>query len=172
MRKLEIGPGGRAHAGYDTLDKNPLANPTFCMDITSSPWSIPSEAYDEVLAVHVIEHVSHSQVDGVFREVLRLLAPRGVFRVHVPDGPLLAKAYLDQKNQRIPIQAAIYGGEAESDPAFAHKALYDSEALITVFKRNGFADIRNVTESLTDVHDQAWMWLGGKISLKIQGQRP
>ena len=173
IRRLELGPGAFPTPGYDTADKGGPYSLTYTFDLAKQrPWPIASDLYDEVLAIHVIEHVSMSSAPSMFAEVIRLLKSGGLFRVHVPNGPAIAKTYLEQPGRRRELQMAIYGGEAEVDPAFGHKVLYDAGMLKHLLESSGFISVEDVSSSVEDRHDKGWTLLGGRMSLKVQARKP
>lgn len=171
-RRLDIGSGQTPTPGHDTLDKDPGTKPTYSFDLTAPDWPIPEAVYDEVLLIHVLEHLPMTKVGLVLRRILKIMKPGGVLRVHVPNGPLVAKAYLGQPKQLFKIQMAIFGSEAETDPAFAHKVLYDFSMLRTTLLSSGFSWVEDVTEDYEDHHDPHWMWMGGRLSLKVRARKP
>lgn len=171
-RRLDIGSGKRPTPGHDTLDKNPERMPTYTFDLTIEDWPIQEGLYDEVLLIHVLEHLPMSKVDQVLKRVLTIMKPDGVLRIHVPNGPLVAKTYLAQPEQLFKLQMAIYGMEAESDPVFSHKVLYDFSMLETVLRSAGFSKMEEVTQDYEDFHDPHWMWMGGRLSLKVRARKP
>jgi len=171
-RKLEIGSGVTPTPGYDTVDKNPESKATYTFDLLSASWPIEEASYDEVLLIHVLEHLPMSKVGIVLRRVLRVMRPGGILRVHVPNGPLVAKAYLEQPSHRFKVQMTIYGAEAETDPQFAHKMLYDFTMLRTTLLSAGFAGVEELTDKYEDHHDPHWTWMGGRLSLKVRARKP
>jgi len=170
-RRLDIGSGQTPTPGHDTVDKDPSTNPTYSFDLMKPDWPIPEEAYDEVLLIHVLEHIPMSKVGLVLRRISKVMKPGGTLRIHVPNGPLIAKAYLEQPKNIFKIQMTIYGAEAETDPAFAHKVLYDFQMLRTTLISGGFLNVEDVTEQYEDHHDPHWMWMGGRLSLKVKAQK-
>ena len=92
--------------------------------------------------------------------------------MHVPNGPFLARLYTRRPDLRLLLQAPIFGSEAETDPAFAHKVLYDYEMLAGLFTRNGFVDVQDVTHKYSDHFDDQWRWSKGIIGLKVSGFKP
>ncbi len=184
MMKLEIGPGTNPSEGYDTLDAFSFYDkpPTYCFDITKEHvWPIEDNKYDEVLAIHVLEHVNLDSLYNIFKNVNRILKPLGLFRVHVPNGPVIADAYLTFPEKRYLVydggtsNRAIYGSESEEPgkQAFAHKILFDPELLISAFQHSNFISTENVTMKYKDIHDNYWSWMcdeeTNRFSLKVQG---
>jgi predicted SAM-dependent methyltransferase len=51
-------------------------------DLDKIPWPFPAEAFREVIAFDVLEHVR--QFVGVMEEIHRVLAPGGIARIRVP----------------------------------------------------------------------------------------
>lgn len=171
-KRLNIGNGAMSLPGYDTLDKNPNIKPTYCFDLTASEeWVIPESSYDEILAVHVLEHLPMSKVGMVLTRIFKILKPGGILRLHVPNGLVIARAYLAQPADRFKIQMPFYGIEAETDPLYAHKVLYDFGMLDTMLSKHEFTQIEEVTSHYEDHHDQHWAWLGGRISLKVRARK-
>lgn len=170
--KLELGSGENPSSGYDSIDRIEKLNSLYCFDIEENiPWPIESNKYDEVLAIHVMEHFNLSKAKLIFDETLRVLKPGGIFKVHVPNGELICKAYLSKTDKRICLDP-IYGGESNSkeEYSFAHKILYDKVLLSEVFLNSGFTNIKDFRNDISDRHDQFWeKHLNGRISLKISG---
>lgn len=171
-RRLDIGSGKTPTPGHDTLDKDSSTKPTYSFDLLSTDWPVLEGIYDEVLLIHVLEHIPVSKVGIVLRRILKVMKPGGTLRIHVPNGPLVAKAYLEQPLQTFKIQMAIYGAEAETDPAFAHKALYSFPMLRTTMISAGLVEVEDVTADYEDHHDPHWLWMGGRLSLKARGRKP
>lgn len=178
MKKLEIGPGTAPLAGYDSIDCYKHHNPTYLIDITKdTTWGIPPETYDEVLAIHVLEHIALNKVHLVFKNVHRILKTGGVFRVHVPNGPVIINAYIKFPEKRDTVQTCIYGCEAQEETKYdvAHKVLYDNNLLMAQFHKNKFTNVKEVTQDAfyMDRHDPYWEWMSDtdKFSLKIMGTK-
>ena len=171
-RRLDVGSGKTPTAGYDTVDKDQTLKPTYSFDLTSPNWPVPDGIYDEVLLIHVLEHIALTKVGLVLRRVLKTMKPGGILRIHVPNGPLIARTYLNHPREIFKLQMAIYGAEAETDPAFAHKVLYDFYTLRTTLISAGFGEVEDVTEHYEDHHDPHWAWMGGRLSLKLRAKKP
>lgn len=182
--KLEIGPGTAplfdADEGYETVDKFQHHNPTYCFDIAKTQnWPI-TKKYDEVIAIHVLEHMELKDLDNIFNNVYKILNNNGMFKVHVPNGPVIAKAYLKYPEHRFKVQIGgtinlcLYGAESEEEgkQAFGHKILYDYDLLKFKFYDHGFTFVSNVSTEYTDRHDTYWNWMCDKdetFSLKVYG---
>lgn len=160
--------------GYEVLDAKPIYGGIITNIEESEKWPVDDNTYDEVLAIHVLEHIAPKKVDFFFKEVLRVLKPGCRFRVHVPSGEVIAKAFVEIPARRAGMQICLYGVADEFDQ---HKFLYCYTLLAEVFSRNGFTDILEVTENrdFRDRHDEGWEPLFGKfglMSLKVVGSKP
>ena len=92
MRKLEIGSGNRPLDGYEHLDINsrcPHVEYVAPMD------NIPTEdeIFDEIQAIHVIEHQPWRTTLNTLREWVRVLKPGGMIRIATPNLRWIAFAY-------------------------------------------------------------------------------
>lgn len=86
LRRALVGPG------YETAD---LRQPGVAhrVDITRLP--MPAEAYDVVIANHVLEHIDDDR--QAIRELHRVLRPGGIALLTVPVNPSRAETYEDPR---------------------------------------------------------------------------
>ena len=91
--KLHLGCGRKILDGYVNLDIFESPGVDIVCDLNNG---IPLEdnSFVEVLAVDVIEHIRPEKAIFLMNEVYRVLAPGGVFKVHVPEAPGIS-AYQD-----------------------------------------------------------------------------
>jgi predicted SAM-dependent methyltransferase len=84
--RLHLGCGTKIVAGYVNADIVAGPGVDLVCDLSRGiPY--PDSVFDEVLAVDFIEHVAQDRTIHLMNEVWRVLAPGGVFRVHVPAAP-------------------------------------------------------------------------------------
>lgn len=96
-RKLEIGSGNRPTDGYEHLDINPKCpHVEYVSEMDDIP--VPAETFDEIIAIHVIEHISWRKVNKVLKEWIRVLKQDGTILIATPNLRFIAEAYL--KNRR------------------------------------------------------------------------
>jgi SAM-dependent methyltransferase len=78
----------------------------------------PDASFDVVYHSHVLEHLQRRDAQTFLRECGRVLKPRGVLRIVVPDLETLARAYLET----LPSASTLSSGEAvvTSSPAHEH----------------------------------------------------
>jgi len=91
MRKLEIGGGRNAVAGYETLDYNNSATYTSVWGEDGLPFD--DNTFGEVYSAHTIEHVPWYNIDYALAEAYRVLKHGGVIEIHTPDLDYLIDCY-------------------------------------------------------------------------------
>jgi SAM-dependent methyltransferase len=82
LRILDVGCGINKYPGAIGLDVNPRSRPDVLADLDAFPYPFASGAFDEVRAIHVIEHVAN--VIGMLEEFHRLLKPGGRVIIATP----------------------------------------------------------------------------------------
>lgn len=78
-RVLDVGCGLNKRPGAVGIDRNPRTAADVLCDLDHFPWPFRDSAFDELYAVHVIEHVS--DVVRTVEEFHRLVRPGG--RIHI-----------------------------------------------------------------------------------------
>ncbi|MGQ9917413.1 MAG: class I SAM-dependent methyltransferase [Bryobacteraceae bacterium] len=78
-RVLDVGCGLNKRPGAVGIDRNPRTAADVLCDLDHFPWPFRDSAFDELYAVHVIEHVS--DVVRTLEEFHRLVRPGG--RIHI-----------------------------------------------------------------------------------------
>lgn len=82
MKILDVGCGLKKHPGAIGIDRNSRSNADVLCDLDRAPYPFASESFDEIRAVHVIEHVS--DVIRTMEEFHRLLKPGGRLYLATP----------------------------------------------------------------------------------------
>lgn len=85
-KKLDLGSGGRHFPGYVSLDRDPATKPDVCHDIETR-FPFEDNAFDEVRAFHILEHVHTEKKTFVMYEIWRVLKPGGVVEIEMPAFP-------------------------------------------------------------------------------------
>lgn len=80
--KLNLGCGDDYRAGYHNIDIRPEVDPDEVVNLDEFPWPWPDDAYEVVLASHVIEHLSDQH--RALRELSRIAEPGGIVRIRSP----------------------------------------------------------------------------------------
>ena len=171
MRKLEIGSGNRPLPDYEHLDINP-SSPH--VEIVASFDAIPvkDDTYDEIQAIHIIEHYPWGGALKVLSECLRILKPKGKIRIATPSLKFIAKTYLDAINGNrenmirdvslmLPEEIKDLIIDKKIDPTLwanfkifssghlwdQHFACYDSNLLSLLLKQAGCVSVTVVSET-------------------------
>jgi predicted SAM-dependent methyltransferase len=143
---------------------------------------VPDGWAEEILAIHVLEHVHPSQLAATLAEWGRCLGGGGLLRVHVPDFRALCTAFANEPDigRRWALMAALNGMYANasvrspselSAPA-DHQTFFDAEILEWTLREAGFEDIRNLTEVESDMHTEGWADLVPRLSLIFTARKP
>jgi len=168
MRKLEIGTH-ESKKGWETLDILPPAD--IVADITKT-LPIEDNTYDEVYLSHVLEHVKWYRVKKVLKELHRILKPKGVIEIHVPDMGKIIEAYSGRtipdrwykfnadRDPFLWFVGRVYTyGEHDSD---FHKGAFNEEYLKRILADVGFVNLQLVEER-ENIH--------GYINLGVKGMK-
>jgi SAM-dependent methyltransferase len=173
-RRIELGPGSRPSAGYIHVDNDPWAAH---VDVLLKGAALPFETgwADEILAIHVLEHVPPAQMIPTLQEWRRCLRTGGFLQVHVPDSRALAGRFAAEEDpaRKWALMGALLGMYANptvdhpaklSQPA-DHQVLFDTSLLDWALREAGFTVIENLTGSTTDIHTEGWRDLVPNLSL-------
>jgi hypothetical protein len=180
-RRIEIGSGLRPQPGYIHVDSNPLAPH---VEAFAFAWELPfPDGWgEEILAIHVLEHVRPPLLARTLAEWRRVLAHGGVLRVHVPDSATLMRTYLaaDDTAVKWSLIGAILGmygspevkGPGDLAHSADHQVLFDAALLSDVLTGAGFTDIRDRTQEVEDVHTVGWRPLVERLSIVMEARNP
>lgn len=148
--RLNIGAGNKRIPGYTGVDA--VARPA--ADIVAPAWAIPLEdgVADEIMAIHLIEHMVPWQAEDAIREWARLLKPGGRLVMEQPDIIKCCQNLIDGVKGKHPDQMGLWGifGDARSKDEFMlHRYGYSFESLRAMVKPLGFSEFR---EAPTQFH--------------------
>lgn len=93
-KKLNIACGSRYHKDWINIDFHAGSKDVKQVNILSG---LPFEdnTIDVIYSSHFIEHLSISQANYVLKESIRIMKPKGVLRIVVPDLENVCREYLD-----------------------------------------------------------------------------
>lgn len=165
-RKLEIGPGGDPTPGHEYLDHYAHDNVTHVCR-ADAPLPFEDGVFDEVLAIHVLEHFDREKVVPALKEWLRILKLGGICKVHVPNARHVFNAFLHSDNfeDKWQILLAVFGTEKERE--WGHKYLPDEVVMRHFFEESGFEITRMTTAE--DRHTAGWKYIINNMSLVVWG---
>ncbi len=99
-------------------------------------------AVDFVYSSHFLEHLPRSDARHLLRESYRVLRPRGVVRIVVPDLAYAISLYQQGRAEEMLTQ---YFFVDDDDSYYArHKYMYDFESLSALLAEIGFRDVRRL----------------------------
>jgi predicted SAM-dependent methyltransferase len=127
------------------------------------PWKILDNSVDVVYASHVFEHLSLSTAQEFLAKSYRVLKPRGIIRLVVPDLYQLAQAYIESYKNKETNAASIFlywtnlfkentypdhsspiikAINLWQDYPHQHKYMYDFSSLEQTLLKAGFTDLK------------------------------
>jgi predicted SAM-dependent methyltransferase len=81
---LDIGSGENRHEGFISMDKRNLEGIDIVHDLEIIPYPVEDESCEEILAVHIMEHIKPWLTVDVFNELWRIMKDDGLLHVEVP----------------------------------------------------------------------------------------
>lgn len=110
MKCLNIGCGSNFHASWTNLDISSVYPGVQTYDIRKGlPFADLS--FDVCYSSHLIEHLNQSDAKKLLAECQRVLTPKGIIRLVVPDLQEIAKNYLEALEQ-------VQSGVVEAEPNY------------------------------------------------------
>ena len=161
MTKINIGCGRRNFGddwihidggGYDHLDYDNIVDLNQFTD----------NSVELLYASHIIEYFDRQEVVPLLTEWKRVLKPHGVLRLAVPNFPILANLYLQEKIKLEQILGPLYGKMVMNTEIIYHKTAYDFYSLKKLLESLDFCNIheydwRETEHSQFDDHSQAYI---------------
>lgn len=147
---LNLGCGDKILPGYLNVDVAPARagqTPDVICDIRKLH-PFPDRCADEVLAVHVVEHIWRWEVVEVLREWTRVLKPGGRMILECPNLLSACASVLEHPEQTGPGPEGqrgmwvLYGDPAWRDPLMCHRWGYTPQSLAAVMMEAGLVNVR------------------------------
>jgi len=161
--RVEIGSGAFPSAGYVHVDADRMARH---VEHIASASSLPfaDNTVEELLAIHILEHVHASALLQTLREWRRVVRPGGFAQIHVPDAATVFAAYLDSPPEnKWTVMIPIFGmtsharfGQPGARDLERHHVIYDFPLLERVLLDAGFDQVEDVSTEVTDRHTEGW----------------
>ena len=142
--RLHVGCGRQYMEGWTNVDI--VVNPQWkAPDIVAPAWNIPlpDKSVAELLSVHSFEHFYRWECDTVLAEWRRLMLPRALLVLEMPDLLKFCKNVLEGRGGKHPDQLGLwgmYGDPRDRDPFMAHHWGWTFTTLAAFLETNGFAD--------------------------------
>ncbi len=103
----------------------------------TNPIPLPDGCADEVLALHVIEHVYAWEAPALLAEWARLLKPGGLLVLELPDIEWAARNLLNERGDQMAMWP-LYGDPAPRDPFNCHRWGYTPTTIQALVMRGPF----------------------------------
>jgi hypothetical protein len=82
--KLNIGSGGKPLEGYVNVDMQPMVHPDVVCDIGKKYWPFSDNSVDEVVAEHILEHLTTPELFHCMQEMYRVCKAGAEVKVRLP----------------------------------------------------------------------------------------
>jgi hypothetical protein len=146
--RLHVGCGSRIFENYINVDGQYMAHdPAVAIHDLTTPFPLPENSVDEILSVHVIEHIPRSRVPVMLADWLRILKPGGFVAIEWPDFLKMcteivknpASIYSEDRRVLKRTILGIFGdNERYPDPVMWHKWGYSADSLQHILRSQGF----------------------------------
>ncbi len=180
--KLHLGSGERFIPGFVHIDLADFPHVDYRHDIGRLPM-IADDSVELIYSCHALEYFDRVEVVDVLTEWKRVLEPRGVLRLAVPDFEALAGVY-ERDHDLSRIIGPLYGRWRipGTDTTVYHRTVYDFASLGAVLESAGFRDVRRYDWRETihkDYDDYSQAYIphmdkkhGTLISLNVEATKP
>ena len=92
MRKLHLGCGKNVKPGYLNIDAFAEGEQIQNIDVLNMPYD--ENSVDEIISEHMVEHLPFRDEEKFWREIYRVLRPKGVAIIESPDMEWLCEQFL------------------------------------------------------------------------------
>ena len=136
---------------YDHLDSN---------DIIKLDYE--DNSVDLIYASHVIEYFDREEIEKVLTEWVRVLKPKGILRLAVPNFKAMVNIYLNSSYPLDKFLGPLYGKMNMGESKIYHKTTYDFNSLKSLLENLGMKNIKmydwkQTEHSKYDDHSQAYI---------------
>lgn len=147
--RLHLGCGSRLFDNYINVDGDYMAHdPNVIIHDITKPFPLPDNCVDEILTVHVVEHISRQYIPPMYKEFQRICKPGGFVAMEWPDLYKMCQEvvknpdcfWTNDKRLLKRTVAGIYGDSVRyPDPTMLHKWGYSGESMARLFQEAGFS---------------------------------
>ena len=139
--KLNLGCGADYKQGYINIDRYAINFKTDRSFDCNLPLDFSNESVEEILAIHLLEHLSFTGLNRVMASWYRVLTKGGKLIIEIPDfNEILKMALKDKKDDKI--LTWIFG--LQDRPGETHFWGWNKERLKGLLEKSGFKDIKFV----------------------------
>ncbi len=135
--RIHLASGDRRLPGFIHVDRRAECKPDIVADWNALPFKDSSIAL--LYFCHGLEHIRKPEVLRVLREFRRILKPKGILRLSLPDFSTLAKLYVNREISLF--RLGCLHGRQDYD-GNTHYASYDFDYLAYFLGEAGFYNIK------------------------------
>jgi SAM-dependent methyltransferase len=150
--RLNVCCGRHLLEGWCNIDVVPSTHPTAAgrlPDIQADARTIPlpDGSATEIMCIHGFEHFYPWEAEDLLKEWYRLLKPRGLLVMEMPNVLKCAKNLIDRFQvtaKKGPVQQSMwgmYGDPTSCDPFMMHKWGWEPSTIFPLLKDHGFIEI-------------------------------
>lgn len=151
MISLHLGCGSRFIPGFVHIDKADFPHIDYNHNIQHLPM-FADNSVDLVYSSHALEYFDRLEAKEVLEEWHRILRPKGILRLAVPDFEALVKTYKTYGRVE-KILGPLYGRMTiqtpEGEQPIYHKTVYDFVSLKELLEQAGFTNVRRYDWKVT-----------------------
>jgi predicted SAM-dependent methyltransferase len=144
MSSLNLCCGRNKLKDYVNVDLNKEFEPDLCFDVREV-FPLDAESQDEVLLFHSIEHIQKFYHRRLFKEIHRVLKPKGRFYMSFPEFRIVAQYWLENYKGSREFWTDVLYGRQENIYDF-HVVPMETEAVKVDLIEAGFKDINVAQE--------------------------
>lgn len=141
IMRLNLGSGKKRILGYTNVDIDPGCEPDILCDILFLP--MEEGTVEEIMAIHVFEHLWLIDIPIALREWKRVLVPGGKLVLEMPCLDKIVRNLLITDNDQMTLWG-LYGDPMRSRDKNAyelHKWCWNEKTLVNVLDKAGFRNI-------------------------------
>ena len=137
VARLHLGCGNKRFRGYQNIDVD--GTPDLVCDITALPHA--PETIEEILAVHVFEHLFPWKSEAILKHWYEKLKPGGKLILEMPDLKKVLEFFKLENPPPSHTMFALYGGEKSERAEDTHKWCWSFAQLEPLLKTVGFTEV-------------------------------
>lgn len=143
--KLNVGGGHKVIPGYLNIDLADTAD--FKSDVRKI--DLPDGYADEIIAIHIVEHLERWDVPVALKEWHRLLKRKCMIAIELPDLLKVCRNLVNKVADDGFSRRALYGDPSSANPLMMHRWGWTVEELSDELKNAGFV---RITEASPQYH--------------------
>lgn len=147
---IELGESQKRLEGWTTVDLNEGSD--ICLDLSSLPLPFPDNCIHQIYSSHLLEHLFHREMSELLVECYRILRPKGIIKIAVPNGRIYLEAYFkpeefNYKEYCLWDTGLSYKSKIDYVNYMAymgghHRHMFDEESLLIILADAGFKNVK------------------------------